>query len=495
MWFGRSHAALWPLAVLALGVLLDAPARAGLPDPDRRPSIVVILSDDEDVGSHAYMVKTKALIADQGVTLANYFITYAFCCPSRTTIMRGQYSHNHRVQGNEWPTGGFAKFQALMLGQSTVATWLDAAGYRTGFFGKLMNGYEPELRGPLPGWDEWHGVGGRFANFGYTLNENGKLVAYGNRPQDHLTDVLARKAVEVIHRTPADEPLLLYVAPYDPHSPATPAPRHAGKFADLPFPRSPSYDEADVSDKPSHIRHLPRLAPWQVEAHERHHRERLRALLAVDDLVESVVGALDETGRLDDTYVIYTSDNGWHMGQHRLFVGKTTAYEEDIRVPFAIRGPGIPAGKTVEQMVLNNDLAPTFAAIAGVAAPSFVDGRSFLPLLAGGTGKPWRKSFLIERRELETHEIAGPAIFDAIRTARHTYIEYGTGERELYDLERDPFQLDNEVATADPALVEALSARLAELKNCAAANCAELEDLPVEPAATPVAESEAGRAG
>ena len=252
-----------------------------------------------------------------------------------------------------------------------------------------------------------------------------------------------------------------------------------------------------MADKPGHIRRLPRLAPWQVEAHERHHRERLRALLAVDDLVESVVGALEETGRLDDTYVIYTSDNGWHMGQHRLFVGKTTAYEEDIRVPMAIRGPGIPAGTTIEQMVLNNDLAPTFAAIAGVAAPSFVDGRSFLPLLAGGgTAKPpWRKSFLIERRELETHEITGAAIFDAIRTARHTYVEYGTGERELYDLERDPFQLENEVATADPALVEALAARLAELKNCAAANCKELEDLPVEPAATPVAESETGNAG
>ena len=177
-------------------------------------------------------------------------------------------------------------------------------------------------------------------------------------------------------------------------------------------------------------------------------------------------GALDETGRLDDTYVVYTSDNGFHMGQHRLFIGKTTAYEEDIRVPMACAGPGVPAGQRLAQMVLNNDLAPTFAAIAGVEPPSFVDGRSFLELLTKPE-TPWRRSFLIERRQMETHELAGNAIIDGIRTARHTYVEYGTGERELYDLENDPFQPKNIAGTADPALLQAFAARLAELKNCA----------------------------
>jgi N-acetylglucosamine-6-sulfatase len=454
-----------------------------------RPSIVVILSDDEDVASHRVMERTRALIEDQGTVLENYFVTYSFCCPSRTTILRGQYPHNHRIEGNEWPAGGFEKFTALGLGGSTVATWLQQAGYRTAFLGKLMNGYEPEKHKPLPGWDEWYGVGGKLTNFNYTLNENGKVVAYGDEPDDHLTDVLARKAADVIRRTDRDQPLFLYIAPYDPHSPATPAPRHAGRYADEPLPEPPSFDEPDVSDKPSYVADLSPLAAWQTQALTTHNRERLRALRAVDDLVATVVGALDETGRLDDTYVVYTSDNGFHMGQHRLFIGKTTAYEEDIRVPMAVRGPGVPAGQRLGQMVLNNDLAPTFAAIAGVEPPSFVDGRSFLKLLTKPE-TPWRRSFLIERRQMETHEIAGKAIIDGIRTAKHTYVEYGTGEREFYDLEKDPFQLANQARTADPALLQAFAARLAELKNCASINCRMLEDLPVEPEALPVAASE-----
>jgi arylsulfatase A-like enzyme len=459
-----------------------------------RPSIVFIMSDDEDVVSHRVMAQTKRLVADEGAVLDNYFVSYSFCCPSRATILRGQYPHNHRVEGNDLPSGGFAKFDALGLGHSTIATWLHDAGYRTAFFGKLMNGYEPELHAPQPGWDEWHAVGGRFVNFGYSLNENGKVVAYGYAPEDHLTDVLARKAAEVIRRTPAEEPLFVYVAPYDPHSPAQPAPRHADRYQDEPLPMSPSFDEADVSDKASYVASQPRLEEWQKEALVKHNRERLRALRAVDDMVATIVAALDESGRLDDTYVIYTSDNGFHMGQHRLFVGKTTAYEEDIRVPMAIRGPGIPAGQHLQQMILNNDLAPTFAAIAGANTPRFVDGRSFLPLFAH-PDRPWRRSFMIERRQMETHELSGFAVFDALRTGRHTYIEYGTGERELYDLNADPNQLDNVEATADAALLEAMAERLAELRNCAADACRMLEDLPVEPDPTPVAEHAAPQKG
>jgi N-acetylglucosamine-6-sulfatase len=477
------------LCAMFLGPML---ARAdGVAEPARapRPSIVFILSDDEDVASHRVMAQTTALIADRGVTFTNYFVSYSFCCPSRTTILRGQYPHNHRIEGNEWPAGGYEKFRALGLGDSTVATWLHAGGYHTAFLGKLMNGYEPAKHGPLPGWDEWYGVGGKFSNFDYTLNENGKLVNYGHRARDHLTDVLAAKAAEVVRRADPAQPLFLYVAPYDPHSPATPAPRYADLYADEPLPQPPSFDEPDVSDKASYVAAQPRLAAWQIEALTRHNRDRLRALRAVDDMVATIVAALEETGRLDDTYVIYSSDNGFHMGQHRLFVGKTTAYEEDIRVPFVLRGPGVPAGQRNEQLVLNNDLAPTFAAIARVTPPGFVDGRSFLPLLSK-PGAPWRKSFLLERRQMETHELGGNAILDAIRTARHTYIEYGTGERELYDDKADPFQLANLAQTADPVLLHALSERLAELKNCAAMNCGELEDLPVEPATVPVALSE-----
>lgn len=482
----RALAATAGLAVLALALWGASPGMAA--QSSVRPSIVFILSDDEDLASHRVMAKTKALVEDHGTVLANYFVSYSFCCPSRATTLRGQYPHNHRIEGNEWPTGGYEKFRALGLESSTIATWLHDSGYRTAFLGKLMNGYLPEKHPPAPGWDEWYGVGGKFENFDYTLNENGRLVAYGHRPEDHLTDVLANKAADVIRRADPAQPLFLYVAPYDPHSPATPAPRYAGLYADEPLPQPPSFDEPDVSDKPSYVGDLPPLEPWQKEALTKHNRERLRALRAVDDLVGTVMAALAETGRLDNTYVVYTSDNGFHMGQHRLFVGKTTAYEEDIHVPLVMRGPGVPAGQTIQAMVLNNDLAPTFAAIAGIQPPTFVDGRSFLPLLA----KPqmaWRRSFLVERRQMETHEIAGNAILDGVRTAAHAYVEYGTGERELYDLQADPFELSNLARTADPALLAALSERLAELKNCASSNCRLLEDLPVEPATTPMAET------
>ena len=178
-------------------------------------------------------------------------------------------------------------------------------------------------------------------------------------------------------------------------------------------------------------------------------------------------------------YIIYTSDNGFHMGEHRMIAGKTTAYEEDIRVPAIVRGPGVPAGARNEAIVLNNDFGPTFAEIAGVTPPSFVDGRSFLPLFSN-PNRAWRRSFLIQRRELETHEMTGAARFDAIRTAQKVYVEYGDGDRELYNLQEDPYQVANRAGHADPLSVELLSSRLAELLNCAGANCREIEDLPVD---------------
>ena len=326
--------------------------------------------------------------------------------------------------------------------------------------------------------------------FDYVLNENGTPVAYGNRPEDYLTDVLARHATATIRRAVANQqPFFLYIAPTAPHAPAIPAPRHADLFEDVAYPLRPSFDEADVSDKPALIRDLPPLSPWQKEAIQRHHRERLRSLQAVDDLVEQVVATLAESAAIDHTYLVYTSDNGWHMGEHRQFVGKTTAYEEDIRVPLRVRGPGVPKGHRLTQLVINNDLAPSFADMAGIAPPAFVDGRSFLPLLADPI-RPWRTGFGIERRERETQEIEGAATFDAIRTSRHLYVRYASGEIELYDLDDDPYQLDNIAASADKTLLATLERRASALASCAGSYCREVEDLPLEPelslgAATP----------
>ena len=448
--------------------------------PTVRPNIIFILSDDEDVKIHAHMPKTRALLENHGTAFDNFFVTYSFCCPSRATILRGQYPHNTQIEGIQLPTGGFKKWRALGLGNSTIATWLHDAGYHTAFYGKYLNQYEPRNDGVQPGWDEWYAGGDNWSNYDYIMNENGRIVSYGDRAEDYLTDVIARKAVRTIHEAKASgQPFFLYLSTYTPHAPATCARRHDGLFADTPLPRPLSFDEADVSDKPAIIRNLPPLSSPQIKAMEEHYRARLRSLQAIDDMVETLVRTLEEGGQLQTTYIIYTSDNGFHMGEHRMIAGKTTAYEEDIRVPAIVRGPGVPAGQRVDAMVLNNDFAPTFAAIAGVAPPSFVDGRSFLPLF-GNPKAPWRNSFLIQRRELETHEMTGPARFDAIRTAARLFVEYGDGDRELYDIRSDPYQLDSRAGRAEPLVSELLTARLAELLNCAGPNCREIEDLPVD---------------
>lgn len=464
-------------ALIAASLGPRGPATAQPASP--RPNIVLILTDDEDRNLHAFMPKTKALLEDRGVTFDNYFVTYAICCPSRASILRGQYPHNHRIRGNKPPTGGYEKFRAMGHDSATIATWLRDAGYHTALLGKYLNRYRPDADGVPPGWAEWYVGGNAHRGFGYTLNENGALVAYGDRPEDYLTDVLAGKATEVIHRAArTGRPLFLYVAPYTPHSPATPAPRHAHLFADAALPRPPSFNEADVSDKPAFIRDLPPLDGSQIAANEERYRNRLRSLQAIDDMVEGIVSALRETKRLENTYIVYTSDNGFHMGEHRLVAGKDTPYEEDIRVPFIVRGPNVPAGQRLDPIVLNIDLAPTFAEIAGAEPPDFVDGRSFLPLLAD-PDRPWREGFLVERRQLPARGIAGWAGFNALRTADWTYVEYGDGERELYNHEDDPHQLQNLAAEAAPSLRDALSSRLAELVNCAAAACRELEDASV----------------
>jgi len=488
--FFRLRASFLPvlLAALAIGLSQHQSLAA---EPARQPNIVLVMTDDEDVAIHEFMPKTKALLEDQGTVFDNFFVTYPFCCPSRASILRGQYAHNTHIVGNEPPWGGFEKLRLLGLEESTVGTWLQDAGYHTAMIGKYINRYAPERDGVPPGWDEWYVGGNAHVSYNYSLNENGRMVAYGNEPEDYLNDVLSAKAVEVIERASAgSRPFFVYVLPYTPHSPSVAAPRHEGMFADAKLPRTPAFDEADVSDKPAFIRSIPPLDQVQIARLEAEYRRRLASLQAIDDMVESIVGALQAAQALESTYVIYSSDNGFHLGEHRLPAGKDFPYEEDIRVPAVMRGPGVPKGHRIEAMVLNSDLAPTFAEIAGVTPPDFVDGRSFLPLLAD-PDQAWRENFLIERRQLEaqyvhlaeqvgmTGNLDEAAQFDAIRTAEWIYVEYGTGERELYDLARDPHQLDNVVEDADPAVVAALAARLQELRTCAGDECRKLEDLPL----------------
>ena len=390
---------------------------------------------------------------------------------------------------------------------------MQEAGYRTGIFGKYLNGY-PKGVDPTyiaPGWNDWR-VGIDYAAIlapNYDLNENGALFHYGEEESAYLTDLISRQTSEFIQGAVGDgQPFFAYVPTFVPHGPAIPAPRHAGAFADATAPRPPSFNEADVSDKPAWVSELPPLDEPQIGLLDVRYRDRSRSLLAVNDLVAEVTRTLEASGALSNTYIFFLSDNGFHQGEHRLPAGKQSPYEESIRVPLIVRGPGVPAGVTVDQIALNIDLAPTLADFAGIAAPEFVDGRSLRLLLTteGLGGASWRHSFLLElfvptkERErartdptaepgaVETDGeseggVAAPPPYAGVRTADLLYVEYETGEREFYDLRSDPYQMDNLAASADAAVIEALAARLADLRGCVAAACRAAEEAAVVVAA------------
>lgn len=436
------------------------------PPPDARPpNIVLILADDQDIWTVATMSKVKALLADQGMTFDQHFVSLSLCCPSRTSALRGQFAHNTGIYTNGPPDGGFQSVYSTGLEQSTMAAWLQSAGYRTALIGKYLNGYPetaPSRTYIPPGWTEWYGTSGGTPTkgFNYTLNENGTEVSYGEADADYMTDVLSAKAAGFIrHAVDLKQSFFAYVATHAPHSPATPAPRHAGAYPGVKAPRTASFNEADVSDKPSWVQELPLLTQAEIDHIDQRYQNRLRSLLAVDELVENIVNTLRDTGQLDNTYIVYTSDNGYHLGQHRLEAGKMTAFEEDIRIPMIVRGPGVPAGSVTRLLTANVDQAPTFAEIAGVAVPSWVDGRSLLGILRGQSSSDWRQVLLLEHKNdgpddeewqgLSGDEI-GPTVgsgaipFSGLRTADgFTYIEYENGEHELYNDLIDPDQLGN----------------------------------------------------
>ena len=448
--------------------------------PTARPNIIFIMTDDQDVGSIQYMPRVQQLLVDQGVSFDNSFVTSSVCCPSNVTALTGQYNFNHGVVNNLYPTGGFQKFvemrtdgdPATQGDESTLAVWLDEAGYHTARIGKYLVQYPQDTTYIPPGWDEWYQSYDGFSSFyDYRMNENGTVVQYGSAEEDYITDVFTRRAVDFINRAEAndDQPFFLTFTPTTPHSgslpngPPTPALRHTGMFAGAQAPRTPSFNEADVSDKPPPIRNFPLLTEAQIAAIDFEYQARLEALQSLDEGIGQIIETLAARGELDNTYIIYTSDNGYHLGQHRFLNGKFQVYEEDIRVPLIIRGPGVEAGATRDQMAVNIDLTPTMARWGQAAPDRVMDGQSLTPLLAeGGETRNWRSDFLIELyRHLPPAQNGD--VIKAVRTEHEVYVEYASGPRELYDLRTDPYQLDNIYATADPAHIAELSARLAEL--------------------------------
>jgi N-acetylglucosamine-6-sulfatase len=459
----------------------------------RHPNIIFILTDDMALYDLEFMPKVKKLLIEEGTTFSNYFVTNSQCCPSRSSILRGQYVHNHGVESN---SAGFQRFYQLGNESSTMATWLKTAGYLTGYMGKYLNGYphgSNKTHVP-PGWDEWHGaigVGG-YKQFDYSLNENGKIVEYGHAEADYLTDVISRKATAFIHQAVEKrKPFFLHLAPFAPHEPATPAPRHRPLFADAKAPRTASFNEKEVTSKPAYIRALPLLNQNQIRKMDQLYRKRLQSLQAVDELLENIVETLQRTGELHRTYIVFASDNGYHLGQHRLLQGKQTAYEEDIHVPLIIRGPDVPAHRSVQHLAVETDLAPTFAEWASILPPGFVDGRSLEPLLKKSLPGPadWREGILIEHEPapepfiswfehqlFQTKEKPKLTAYQAVRSTRYLFVQYQSRERELYDLVNDPDQLRNLVVEVDARTIKRYSRWLNQLRKCKGADCRKAED-------------------
>ena len=447
-----------------------------------QPNFVIILTDDQDLGSLQHMPKTLELIGRQGITFRNHFVPLSLCCPSRATILTGLHAHNHKVLTNFPPEGGYERFDE----STTLAIPLRDAGYRTALIGKYLNGYprRDDRTHVPPGWDEWisPAQGSPYAGYRYTLNENGKLVKHASKPEDYMTDVLAKKATDFVRS--GSQPFFLYLATYAPHKPATVAKRHAGLFPGLQAPRTPAFNEADVRDKPARIRALKQIKPQQVAAIDTLYRKQVLSLQAVDEAVAALVEALEETGQLDNTYFVFTSDNGFHMGQHRLEPGKYTVYEPDVRVPLLIRGPGIPAGVSMTALTSSVDLAPTFAELAGTKLPVEPDGRSLVPLFKGQTPAGWRQAVLLEQFKVPpappdaNAALTYPAHL-ALRTEGYKYVEYGNGEREVYDLRKDPDELLNLRDRVPLAWLSQLSKRAKALGSCKGKTCRQLESQPV----------------
>jgi N-acetylglucosamine-6-sulfatase len=459
------------LVVAAVGCGWSEPARQGA-----RPNVVVIMTDDQTLESMRVMHGVRSALAASGTTFERAFVSTSLCCPSRATLFTGQYMHNHGVLGNRPPEGGYGRLDTT----EWLPVWLQRAGYHTIHIGKFLNRYgqdRPPTEVPT-GWDEWYASvdPSTYRYTGYQLNENGLLATYDR----YQTDEYSRRAVDAVERLSASAtPFFLslaYLAPHsggprdadDPPGPPTPHPadRHRDLFASEPLPRSPAFDEADVSDKPRFIRGRPRLSAARRAAITENYRQELESLVAVDEGVVALVDALREAGELENTLVVFTSDNGFFHGEHRVPYGKVMVYEPAVRVPLIMRGPGVPRGARRRQLVVNADLAPTILEAAGARAGRVQDGRSLFPLLRDRRLQ-WGRELLLE----------GPIGFDAVafsalRNERFLYAEHDNGDRELYDLRRDPDELESVHGDRAYASIEArLAQRLAALQVCAGAGC------------------------
>lgn len=517
------------LALLCLLVNVANRSSAAAATPER-PSFVVIQTDDQTL-DQLYasfgqpklqaMPNTLNLIAKRGETFNRYYVSYPLCCPSRVSLLTGRYAHNNGVKGNIQPNGGYFGFSFRGAYTHNIATWLQGAGYRTIHVGKFLNGYgdEPYSSGTEipPGWSAWHTVLNADTDhyyYGYKLNNNGVVEGpygdsgswetreYGVRddpgcpfaplngqPCYYETDMLTNLATQELRNTSPEQPFYLqldYTAPHgDFRKPAgpEPAPRNYDWFKGAPLPhnRGQGFDEGNVSDKPSFIREAPYLGLSEIHTYRVYYDKALESLRSIDDGVKLLVDTLGSLHRLRNTYILFTSDNGFFYGEHRLLGGKFLAYEPSTHLPFLIRGPGIKPGSESGEIVGNIDIAPTILELAGVKPDKSVDGRSMKPFFedpelrtlrpylfesfvetddvneAGAIAEPGDQSRattqhssgksavpqLQQRGEATASILAPPKDYEGIRLGPYKYIAWPDGEKELYDLETDPYELNN----------------------------------------------------
>ncbi|KAF9418836.1 hypothetical protein HW555_004503 [Spodoptera exigua] len=469
----------------------------------KRPNIVLVLTDDQDVvlGGMTPMKNVNRFIADEGVTFTNSYVTSPICCPSRASILSGLYQHNHRTVTNSELGGCNGLFWREAVQNVTFGNILKEAGYKTFYAGKYLNQYgTPETGGPEavpPGWTEWHGLVGNSVYYNYTISNNGVPTVSTDQ---YLTDVIRELGVSYIDNQTDQESFLMVLAPPAPHQPFTPAPRHEGKFSNVTAVRNPNFN-VPAEDKHWLMRMPPSPLPESMLPElDRVYRSRWESLLAVDEMVADIVGALEKQALLDNTYLIYTSDNGYHIGQFSQVYDKRQPYESDTKVPLLIRGPGITPNSTSSAPVLNVDLAPTILQLAGIQPPEHMDGR---PIKLLGPKEEQRERYMLveyhgEGRDSSVADSC-PWKYDGNRLAEcypqyackcqdarnntytclhhfadrinMKYCEFADLEEfvEIYDLNRDPYELHNSVNDVFPAVRHWYSFILSRMQTCAGA--------------------------
>jgi N-acetylglucosamine-6-sulfatase len=445
------------------------------------PNIVFVLTDDLTWNLVRYMPHVLAM-QREGTTFSRYFVTDSLCCPSRASIFTGEFPHDTKVFTNLGPEGGFAAFVANHDEDRTFATTLQRQGYETGLFGKFLNLYEPgetyQGRSPYipPGWSAWVVPGLQaYDEYGYTLAVGRQTGQYGHQADEYLTTVLSGKAAQFIEAsTKARRPFFAEIATIAPHGPYVPGPQDTSKFPGVSAPRDPAFGRG-VRHAPTWLAQIPPLDSTAETNLQALFRLRVQSVLSVDRMIGRLQEQVRALGIADNTYFVFSSDNGLHMGEHNLRLGKGTAFDTDINVPLIVTGPGVPAGRNVAALTENVDLAPTVESLAGAAPPATVDGRNLLPLLRGNVPSGWRSAVLVEHHSRETSELdpdaqlpsaGNPPTYDAIRTRRYLYVEYRDGQREFYDLKLDPAELVNRYAVMATPLRAELHRTLTALVAC-----------------------------